>query len=350
MKKAIQIAIGILISGFFLYHSFKAIDFEELKRSFATVSWLWVIPFVAVTLAQMWMRAIRWKLLLAPEKDCTVRALFGPLMIGMGLNSILPLRAGEFARPLALRKTEGIPFPAGLSSVVLERVLDSITLLGLFALVPLFIKFDPAVTISYSNFTLTADDLTRASRGISVLIGILVVGIVVSLLPPMERLTIAILHKMPLPTKLKHKLDEIYRTLLRGFQALRSPKAVTLAVLHSIAIWCVGAVSFQIMALGVPSFEMGFWQAIAYLVITAIAISLPSVPGFWGLYEAGGILACVLIGLTTNDEAGRATALAYTLICHFFQWLPITIIGLGYAAAVHVGSPKELLEEQERGV
>ena len=56
------------------------------------------------------------------------------MMIGFMLNCILPLRAGEFARPAVLMKNSKVPYTAGLATLVAERLFDIIIMILLFVL------------------------------------------------------------------------------------------------------------------------------------------------------------------------------------------------------------------------
>jgi hypothetical protein len=57
------------------------------------------------------------------------------------------------------------------------------------------------------------------------------------------------------------------------------------------------------------------------MVIICIFISLPSVPGWWGLWEAGGVFALSLFGISAKD------ALGFTLANHAIQVIPVILIG-----------------------
>ena len=66
------------------------------------------------------------------------------------------------------------------------------------------------------------------------------------------------------------------------------------------------------------------------MIIICFFIALPSVPGFWGLWEVGGVFALALFGISTSDAAG------YTLANHAVQMFPVILIGLGSAVATGV--------------
>jgi hypothetical protein len=59
----------------------------------------------------------------------------------------------------------------------------------------------------------------------------------------------------------------------------------------------------------------------AVMVILCLFIALPSVPGYWGLWEAGGVFAMSLFGISANAAAG------FTLANHAVQVFPVIIVG-----------------------
>ena len=76
------------------------------------------------------------------------------------------------------------------------------------------------------------------------------------------------------------------------------------------------------MALGCPGIEISFLEMYAVMIILCFFISLPSVPGFWGLWEAGGVFALLIFGVPAKEAAG------FTLTNHVFQMVPVIIVGL----------------------
>ena len=118
-KQHIQLLVGVAISAVFLWLAFRDVDFADLGRAFAKTNWFLAVLMMALTMASFYWRAFRWQIFLDPLRRIPSWRLYPPLMVGFAFNNIFPARAGEFARPLALAKSEKIPFGAGLSTVVL---------------------------------------------------------------------------------------------------------------------------------------------------------------------------------------------------------------------------------------
>ena len=74
------------------------------------------------------------------------------------------------------------------------------------------------------------------------------------------------------------------------------------------------------------------------MVIICIFISLPSVPGWWGLWEAGGVFALSLFGISAKDAAG------FTLANHAIQVIPVILIGFASAMILSVNIRRLSLE------
>jgi len=90
----------------------------------------WLIPAFGLFGASYVLRAIRWWLLLRPFNVKGNPANLFPILVGgIFLTYVVPLRAGDIATPYWLRETKDTRFTAGLSSILLARVLDFASLI-----------------------------------------------------------------------------------------------------------------------------------------------------------------------------------------------------------------------------
>ena len=91
-------------------------------------------------------------------------------------------------------------------------------------------------------------------------------------------------------------------------------------------IWISVGWSVQLMSYGFKDLSISFLQANAIVIIICIAIALPSVPGYWGLYEVGCLFAILVLGITSN----RNDAISFSLVIHLGQILVSVGIGMFY--------------------
>lgn len=340
-KKYIQLGVGILVSALFIWLAFHlgSISLSELWQALKKTNWLFAIPMVIITMASFYWRGIRWRLLLLPGHDIPASRLYPPLMIGFAFNNILPARAGELTRPYALMKQEKVPFTTGLLTVFVERIVDVVTLLVLLVLLPVYVKLDPTVSKSFGDLTINATWIEARMPALSVVSAIALLMLGTFMIPQVKNLYRAIIMALsPIPLKVRSKLSEIVESVSRGLECLKNPRVLTLVAIHSVIIWFSVAFSFQVMSWGFPGVTITFPQALAFLVVSCLVISIPSSPGFWGLYEFGGLIALLMMGVVPDTPEGNSAAFAFTAVVHFLQWVPITAYGLFAAGRLSISA------------
>src|SRR5258708_4887122 len=119
---------GVLISGFFLWYTFKGISFEQI-RAVRMVHPDWIAGVIGFTIGSYTLRCVRWTRMMR-----STGAKFGVcvrvLMTSLAANNILPLRIGDIMRVFTYAGDLGATPSVILSTVILEKLLD-IFVLGL---------------------------------------------------------------------------------------------------------------------------------------------------------------------------------------------------------------------------
>jgi uncharacterized protein (TIRG00374 family) len=117
-----------------------------------------------------------------------------------------------------------------------------------------------------------------------------------------------------------------------GFSQLREPKRLVACLFLSAAIWVASALASYVLTFGSPGIDMTLQEVFAMMIIICFVIALPSVPGFWGIWEAGGLFALTIFGIVGEAAAG------YTLVNHAVQLLPIILLGFisAFATGINV--------------
>ena len=130
--------------------------------------------------------------------------------------------------------------------------------------------------------------------------------------------------------KLCEPLNRFIDNIAQGFILIKHPQKIFICALYSLAVWMTAALSYYVFSLGSPGIHLSFTEMFAVMVIICLFIALPSVPGFWGLWEAGGVFALSLFGVSTNAAAG------FTLANHSVQLFPVIIVGFISAIIISV--------------
>ena len=93
----------------------------------------WLALSLATTFANLAIRALRWQYLLQPLGRTTFANAFRATAVGFAANNLLPARAGEVIRPYFLARHEQMSATGAFATIILERLLDTMTVLMLLA-------------------------------------------------------------------------------------------------------------------------------------------------------------------------------------------------------------------------
>jgi len=335
--------MGVLLSAAAFYFAFRRVPFSDLGTYLLSINYLWIVPSAVIIMATFALRALRWRLILSTTKKLNIWQVFHPMMIGFMLNCILPGRVGEIARPVILQKEEGIPFSTGLATVAAERVFDLALLVLLFAAVLAKVNIDAHLDVSFGGYHLNREMLMTAVTGMVRISLVLIAAIVfISIKKTREAIAKIIIwsptvlfftgpeFKQKLQRKICGPLIQMMDNFASGFALVKHPKTICLCLLLSFFVWCLNAFGFYVMAQGCPGINLSYLEMFAVMIIICFFIALPSVPGFWGLWEAGGVFALALFSVGSKDAAG------FTLANHAVQMFPVILVGMG--SAVYIGA------------
>lgn len=260
-------------------------------------------------IAAIWVRAIRWKVLLTPLGAVGAWSAFSALTIGYLANNALPARLGEFVRVYVLNRETRIPAPAILGTIILERVFDVLTLVGLLALAGLATGWN-----SPWNAPLTG--LAAAAAAAFAIMYMAASGGIKTSNPAVSAL--ARLMERPFGGA----LTRLTASLTGGFRSVASGKAVAAILGLSVVSWLIESVVYLLVLQALGIHEGGYWLAIVVTCISNLAGVIPAGPANIGAFEFFVKETLVLFGV--SDEKG----LAFAIAAHFVVLIPPTVLGL----------------------
>lgn len=159
MKRTIQLVLSLALSGLFIWLSLRGAPLSEVWQALLVAEWKWVALFWAFCTAIHFVRVVRWGLLVEPVVKIRFRDLNAISAVGFMALIILPLRLGEFARPYLLSKYCGVRQTAALASVVVERLIDGVSV-GLLLVVLLWTVTPQAGAENFAVYRVAAAFVT----------------------------------------------------------------------------------------------------------------------------------------------------------------------------------------------
>jgi uncharacterized membrane protein YbhN (UPF0104 family) len=333
LKKA-RLWIGILVSIIALAFAFRQVDFGQVLTALAGANyWLLAASLVPLLLFLI-LRAIRWRLLFYPKQGLRLVNLFAVINIGYLLSNIFPARLGDVARAYLIGDTEDVSRASAFSTVVAERVLDALCAVGGFFLVLPFADLP--------DWMVRSGLIVGTAALVAVVLFVVLVrrkewslrlvdGILRMLHWPrhetMERFWARLAERTrldflaELPWADRADLGRMAGSLIDGLSGITTPRMGLPLIFWSVLIWAVIGGYYWIVLL---AFEPGqpYIAGVAVSSITALGMTIPSSPGYIGVFEFLTRETMVLFGMAPD------VALGYALVAHAFVYVVLSLLGL----------------------
>jgi uncharacterized protein (TIRG00374 family) len=304
------LVIGALTVGL-LWLFLRGQDFSLIWRAL-TAAHPGLLGFaILITVQTYVLRAWRWQALLLPLGRARFRTAFRTTVIGFTATFLLPGRVGEILKPYLLAKQEGFKVPSTFATVIVERLLDLVTVLLLFACALPIAGVDVGAEVKWAGAVAGGGAVTA-----------LVVLFVCAGHPERlgrwaGRLT------SWLPARVASSADHLVRTLAEGLAVMRRPGALVLAAAWSIPLWLSIALGIWVTS---AAFDLTFSYSGSFLatMFLAVGVSAPTPGGVGGFHYFYKLAVTQFFG--ANPEAAAAAA----IVLHAISFVPVTIVGLIY--------------------
>ena len=305
-KRTAAFTATLLLAGGFSYFAVRGVNWSSAWHALRSCDAWWLIPAMAAFAAQIAMRAMRWRSLFAHSRRPAVGAIFAATMIGYLFNNILPARAGEAARVVALAQRAETPVAEIVGTALVERAYD------VFSILIIFLCASP--WLPHQSWFATAE-VVAGVAAVALLAVVWVLAVhgdrpLRLLARPLSRL----------PGLSQERLEHEATTLVQGLSGLREHRVAVEALLWSLAAWMTAALWAWLVLLAFePTF--GFGAGVLVTVVIGLAMIIPAPPAAVGVFEAAGIAALAAYGLH------QSAALPYALVLHVCNFVPLVVVG-----------------------
>ena len=303
------------VAAALLLYALRGMDIKKIIQQILHADMFWVSVSGLISIIAFVVRAHRWNLLIQPlGYSPSLKNTTYSVMVGYFANLALP-RLGEVSRCGALSKVESIPFNKLLGTVIVERIIDVLSLLVCLLLTaaieykrlgnffrekiwgPLYEKFQ---------------QLTKSPVLLATSIVLLVV------------LLIVIIYFL---RKSKRKgvdspIAKIIKGFVDGLRSVANLKRPWLFIFQSAFIWVLYYLGMYVALFAFPfTSGLGAGAALFLLVAGGIGMSAP-VQGGIGTYHLLVSQGLVLYGVTVED------GLAFAFMLHGLQLILIIVLGI----------------------
>ncbi len=311
-------AVGVAVSLLLLFWALRDVSPGEVAARIARADPLLFGLSIVIALIGFWIRAVRWGVLLLPvAPEVPLRPRVAATFIGFAANNLLPARIGEIARAVSLTRLTRVPGGAAFATLVIERVLDGLILVGL-----LF------VTMALPTFpgmrSVAGVDPAAAAAGVAVLMLIAAIGLFLATAAPRPAARIARRIVDLLPDRFQAGTLRLLRGFAGGLAVMRTPLLFGVSILLGLAQWVFLALSYLagFRAFGIE--EVPFAGAVFLQSVISLAVAIPSSPGFFGPFEAAARVGLGVWGVPAEE------AVSFAIGYHIGGFIPVTAIGIYY--------------------
>jgi len=311
-NKKLRLALTILFSILFLYIVFRTIQFDAVLSAFKSYNYWWLLPVTFLVIFNIYLRAIRWKLILKPIKKIKTHLLFEAIVLSYFTNILLVLNIGEIVKAYFLKKKTKLSMSSCFASLAIERIIGILGFLivGIFAVS--FVSM-PEISSKINLILLT-------TLGIFFLLVLFIL-----LLKKFRDKIYKFVHYInnKITKKNTQFVDKVFHNFINGLKFGASKFDIFLIIVYSVFIRILYALLTFSIAKGF-GIDLPFLIFLFIDVLVTFGHMLGSHIGIVGTYEA--ILTYSLVFFGVAKEIGLSIA----LIADITFILPSLILGFIY--------------------
>ena len=318
-----------------LFFAFKGMNIRKIVQDIFQADMFWVSVSGLISIVAFVVRAHRWNLLIEPMGySPSLKNTTYSVMVGYLANFFVP-RLGEVSRCGVLSKAESIPFNKLFGTVIVERIIDVISLLICIILAAVLEYKRLGSFFTENIFDPIVSKFHELTNSPLILTGVIIVVI---------GLIIAAVYFMRKSKKKEgeSKLTKIIKGFIDGLKSVANLKRPGLFIFQSAFIWVLYYLGVYVALFAFPFTEgLGGGAALFLLVAGGIGMSAP-VQGGIGAYHLFVSQGLLLYGVIKEN------GLAFATMLHGLQLILVIILGAASLVLLFSGRKKNLAVEETK--
>ena len=310
LANVVKIVLPFILGGAILWWMYRGEDLSTVSHVLKEeMNWTWMLlSFPFGILAQMF-RGWRWKQTLEPvDEHPRTSVSIHSIFLSYAASLMIP-RVGEFTRCGVLKRFDNISFPKALGTVVTERAIDSLLVMGITTVVLLL-----EMSTFGMFFHKTGTNLHTILHGFSW------AGYFVAAISAIAILVL--LHFLLRKLSIYNKVKTTFRGIWQGVISLKDVRNIPLFVAFTIGIWLSYFLHYYLAFFCFDfTSQLGLGCALVTFIVGSIAVVVPT-PNGAGPWHFAVKTMLILYGVA--DEH----ALYFVLIVHTVQTMLVVLLGI----------------------
>ncbi len=321
-----RLGLSLAIAAFFVWvMRAGAMPLIPKAETLHAVRWWTVVGFLVGWSGVHVLRAVRWKVLLTPIAEVSLRRVLVASFIGYLAILVLPLRAGEVVRPVMIREQGRLSGWAAAGTLAAERIVDA-----LMVSVILFIGLQVATPLDplperLGDLPISVAFIPRAAY--TALMLFTAALLVMLAFYRWKRATRRFIRWAlgGISPRLSEWVAARIESVGEGLSFLSRWRHSVPFLLMTAAYWLLNVACTWLLGWGAGFDEFSYAQASVVTGVLAMGIMIPNAPGFFGAFQFS-LYAGLAIFYPRDQVMGEGSALV------FLMYLSQTLITLAFAA------------------
>lgn len=316
MRGHLRTVLLLLVTFGLLALFLRNVSLAEVARQIRGANLLLLTAGTFFTVVTYLVRAWRWQMLLAPIGATHFSTAFRTTIIGFTANFLLPARVGEFLRPYLLARQEHLNPASAFATIVLERLIDLLTVLLLFGLFVVFFDRTMQTTEGATYQAVKTGGLTAAAAAVAgAAVFFVLAGHPERLARVVDRLV------RVLPDRAGVFITHLARTFATGLAVMRQPVHLVRALVLSVPLWLSIAMGIWLVTRAFH-ITMPFPGSFLIVALLTVGVAVPT-PGSVGAFHYAYRVGVTAFYGATNDQAVGAA-----LVLHAISFIPVALLGV----------------------
>ncbi|MEP7147415.1 MAG: lysylphosphatidylglycerol synthase transmembrane domain-containing protein [Acidobacteriota bacterium] len=320
MRKHVKFILLFLFAALLIWFFVRNLNWLEVGHSLSQANPWYLATGAAIIAFGYLLRAIRWRVLLEPLTQSSLKELFATTTVGFAAIFLIG-RAGEIVRPMWLPMRDPRVRPStALVTLGLERIFDLAALACFFAVN--LVWFEPPVGRE-ADFQYV-ETVGYALLG-AVILGFLALVVYQRISPRVIAWVGRVTDRDSIPKRIRRILLSILEKLSGALEILKDWREMLLVSFWSFMLWLAISVPTWLV---LQAFDLPFTfsDSIVIMGIAAVSSVIPTPGGAAGAFHTATAASLMFLRNDMRPEDAAAVSIAM----HLVYFAPALFFGLYY--------------------